>query len=79
MGQARLRGTLQERTNQAVEKAAADKRAAERMKAANERQRLATIAAMPPEARRRYLDRERVKNLRMQTWLALGAGLLSMR
>jgi len=74
MGQAKNRGTFEQRQAEAVMRAEADAIAAARMRAANERQRLATIAALPPEARLRVMERNRARNLRSMSMMALLLG-----
>ena len=82
MGEARRRGTLEQRIAQATVAAReaqarreADQRALERMRAANERQRLATIAAMLPEAAHRAIELHSLRTRNRHLRLALVMGL----
>jgi uncharacterized protein involved in type VI secretion and phage assembly len=82
MGEAKRRGSREQRVDQATAaaveaqlRADMDARALQRMREANERQRRATIAALPAEVRWRASERERATGLRSKTMLAAVLGL----
>lgn len=72
MGQAKARGSRDERAIESIARAEADARADARMRAANARQRQATINAMPEPQRRRVIQRSRERQLAIATLLAAG-------
>jgi hypothetical protein len=59
MGEAKLRGSRDERIAQAIVKYEADLEAAAHAKAAVEQEKAAKVAAMPPAERQRFIRRER--------------------
>ena len=63
MGQAKLRGSLDERIAQAIVKAEADREAAALTKAAAEQEKAARVASMPPAERKRFVQRERGRRM----------------
>lgn len=76
-GQARQRGSKEERIAQANARTAADAAARERTKAANTRQHLAYLRSLPPEVRDRVLKRERLKRLKLTQLLGFAmSGLI---
>lgn len=73
MGQAKLRGTQEQRVAQAIERDALARAERDRKEAEAEAAEAQRIAALPPEQRERIMARKRNTNIRMATWMALAA------
>jgi hypothetical protein len=71
MGQAKNRGSYDERVVQAQKRAELEQAEKVLAKAAAEHARAQRLAELPPEARRRAMERQRVKNLRLASLMAL--------
>ncbi len=77
MGQAKLRGTKDERIEQACAVAAEQRRKAEIAKAESDEAERQRIAALPPEQQARIRKRTHDRHAAMAMWLGLGAGMLN--
>ena len=75
MGQAKNRGTYDERVAQSIRRAELEASANELAKQAAEHARAQRLAELPPEARRRVQERNRIKNLRLASMIGLAAAL----
>ena len=75
MGQAKNRGTYDERVEQAQKRAALEASANKLAKQAAEHARAQRLAELPPEARRRVQERNHIKNLRLASMIGLAAAL----
>jgi hypothetical protein len=71
MGQAKNRGSRDERVAQSQKRAALEASQNELAKQAAEHARAQRLAELPPEARRRVMERNRVSNLRIASLLGL--------
>jgi hypothetical protein len=75
MGQAKNRGTFEERAEQARKRAELEASQNELAKQAAEYARAQRLAELPPEARQRAMQRNRVSNLRIASLMGLVCAL----
>ena len=75
MGQAKLRGTFEQRAAQAQQRAAEERAERERKEAEAKEVERQRIAALPPEQRERVVREARSHRTNVATWVALGAAL----
>ena len=78
MGEARRRGTLEQRIAQAIERQKIEDAAAHERYRQDEAERLAKILALPPQERRQAILSRRTGPLSHHLALALAAGLLAL-
>lgn len=77
MGQAKIRGTKDERIAQAQKRDELERSANELAKEAAAYARAQRLAELPPEVRGRAMERERVKNLRLASILGIAAMVMT--
>lgn len=75
MGQAKLRGTQEQRVAQAIEREALARAERDRKKAEADAAEAERIAALPPKQRERVILAGRNRNIRLATWMALAAAM----